>query len=112
MPKAQKHHVAMAGYEVCIHTCNGAVCQSGGRGVWKKEGGSCLRHAKTHNSHLNCMETCPGYNALVNSHVGRSGKAREATRKELIAHLSLFEAAGELRRLGQPLAPGMESLFL
>ncbi|KAI6140221.1 hypothetical protein BKA82DRAFT_4363740 [Pisolithus tinctorius] len=37
---------------------------------------------------------------------------REKLPRELIDHLSLFESAGELRRLGLPLDPGMESLFL
>lgn len=93
---ASRRHHRMRGYEVCIHTCG---CRNQlGLHVRPKEGGSCVRHAKSRHVHRGCTAECPGHGAFTGS-PDREACTRNLTREEIIASLPVDEANRELDRL-------------
>lgn len=93
-PSRRRHR--LRGYEVCIHTCG---CRNQlGLHVRPKEGGSCVRHAKSRHVHKGCTAECPGYGAL-SCKPDREACTRNLTREEILANLPVDEATSELNRL-------------
>ncbi|KAI5984890.1 hypothetical protein EDD15DRAFT_2193948 [Pisolithus albus] len=65
--------------------------------LWRMEGGSGVRHAKSERIHPNCTPECPGHFGL-NVNAPRNKRTRQPTRDEIISGLQMGPASDELAR--------------
>lgn len=104
---SSRYHHVQYGYEVCIHTCGCSNFDS--LRLWRREGGTCARHAKSRKVHPHCNPRCQGHLAF-RSGAPRDSRARPPTRQEILDHLTPEQASLELERLGIELQEENETI--
>lgn len=68
------------GFELCPHTCISAGCinESTKTPLWRKEGNSCSRHARSLHLHRGCGPTCPANHVFSEEAKGAIGVSATA----------------------------------